>query len=166
MAFPRPPSLQQLCPPTPDIFKVNFNAAIFQSSNLAGLDVIVCDSSGAAIGALSVPISLDCSVAEPELEALVCLRAVQFALEIGLTRVVLKGDSAAVIDALWHGSGELTSYENVLDDIRVQVSVFQFFYFNLVSRLCNFIADALAKKASSVVGLQVGWETYLLTLLL
>jgi len=125
LAFPRPPSLQQWCPPTPDIFKVNFNAAIFQSSNLAGLDVIVCDSSGAAIGALSVPISLGCSVAE--LEALVCLRAVQFALEIALTRVVLKGDSAAVIDALWHGLGELTSYENVLDDIRVQVSVSSFF---------------------------------------
>ena len=43
----------------------------------------------------------------------------------------------------------------MLDDIRVHVSAFQFFDFNLVSRLCNFVADALAKKASSVVGSQV-----------
>ena len=111
------------------------------------------DSSGAVVGALSVPISLGRSVVE--LEALACLRAVQFALEIGLTRVVFEGNSTAVIDALRQGSGELTCYGNVLDDIQVHVSAFQFFYFNLVSRLCNFVADALAKKASSVVGSQV-----------
>ena len=40
----------------------------------------------------------------------------------------------------------------MLDDIRVHVSAFQFFDFNLVSRLCNSVANALAKKASSVVG--------------
>ena len=60
-----------------------------------------------------------------------------------------------MIDALRQGSGEFTCYGNVLDDIRVHVSAFQFFDFNLVNRLCNSIADALAKKASSVVGLQV-----------
>ena len=43
----------------------------------------------------------------------------------------------------------------MLDDIQVHVSAFQFFDFNLVSRLCNFVADALAKKASFVVGSQV-----------
>ena len=84
-----------------------------------------------------------------------CLKAVQFASEIGLTRVVFEGDSAAVINALWQGSGKFTCYGNVLDDIRVHVSAFQFFDFNLVSRLCNSVADALAKKASSVVGSQV-----------
>ena len=30
-----------------------------------------------------------------------------------------------------------------------------FFFFYLVSRLCNSVADVLAKKASSIVGLQV-----------
>ena len=38
--------------------------------------------------------------------------------------MVFEGDSAAVIDALWHGSGELANYGNVLDDIQVQVSTF------------------------------------------
>ena len=129
------------------------SVTIFPSLNLAGLGVVVHDSNGAVIGALSIPITLGSSVAE--LEALACLRAMQFASEIGLTRVVFEGDSAAVIDALRQGSGEFTCYGNVLDDIRVHVSAFQFFDFNLVNRLCNSIADALAKKASSVVGLQV-----------
>ena len=70
---------------------------------------------GAAIGALSMPISLGRSVAK--LEALACQRAVQFALEIGLTRVVIEGDSVVVIDALQHRTGELISYRNILDDI-------------------------------------------------
>ena len=78
--------------------KANFDATIFPSSNLAGLGVVVHDSNGAVIGALSIPISLGSSVAE--LEALACLRAVQFASKIGLTRVVFEGDSVAMIDAL------------------------------------------------------------------
>jgi len=96
LVLPCPPPLQRWCPPAPDIFKVNFDAAFFRSSNSASLGVIVHDSSGATVGALSIPISLGCSVAE--LEALACLRAIQFALEIG--KVVFEGDSAVVIDAL------------------------------------------------------------------
>ena len=69
--------------------------------------------------------------------------------------MVFEGDSAAVIDALRQGSGKLTCYRNVLDDIRLHVSAFQYFEFNLVGRLCNSATGALAKKASSVVGLQV-----------
>ena len=65
---------------------------------MAGLGVVMHDSNGAVIGALSIPTSLGNLVAE--LEALACLRAVQFASEIGLTRVVFEGDSAAMIDAL------------------------------------------------------------------
>jgi len=62
-----------------------------------------------------MPISLGWSVAK--LEALACQRAIQFALEIGLTRVVIEGDSAVVIDALQHWTDELISYRNILDDI-------------------------------------------------
>ena len=114
-ALPSPSSVQRWSPPTSDVCKVNFNAAFFQSSNLAGLGVVVHDSSGVVIGSLSVSISLRSS--EAELEALACLRAVQFSSEIGITRVVFEGDLAAVIDALQQGLGELTCYRNVLDDI-------------------------------------------------
>ena len=43
----------------------------------------------------------------------------------------------------------------MLDDIRVLVSAFQYCDFNLVNRLCNSVADAIAKKANFVVGSQV-----------
>lgn len=155
LILPCPSSVQRGCPPTSDMCKVNFDAAVFRTSNLAGLGVVVHESSGAAVGVLSVHISLSSSVAK--LEALACLRAAQFVLEIGLTRVVFEGDSATIIDALRQGSSKHTCYGNVLDDIRAYVSAFQFYDFNLVSRLCNSVANAFAKKASSVMGLQV-WK--------
>ena len=56
------------------------------------------------------------------------------------------------------GSGQLASYGNILDDIRVQAAVFQFVDFSHTSHVCNSVADALAKKAGSSIGLQVWLE--------
>ena len=104
---------------------------------------------GAALGALSSSIPLAQSVAN--VEAFACLRAVKFALEIGLNRVVFEGDSAIIIGALIQENGEVASYGNVLEDIRQHVGAFQFVVFSHTS-VCNSIADALAKKAKLVVG--------------
>ena len=103
-----------------------------------------------------MPIPFRQSVAE--LEALACQRVVQFALEIGLNQVVIEGDSVTVIEALKNGSGQFASYGNVLDDIRSQLAGFQYVEFSYTSRVCNSVADALAKKAKSGVGLQVWLE--------
>ena len=120
--------------------------------------MIVHDNCGAPIGALSMLTSLVQFVVE--LEALACQQVIQFALEIGLSRVVVEGDSVVVegdsivvINALLNGTGKLASYGNILDDIRVQASAFQCVDFIHVSRVCNFVADALAKKASFILGL-------------
>ena len=127
LVLPYPPLLQQWCPPAPDIFKVNFDVAVFRSSNLAGLGVIVHDSSGAVVGALFVPISLGCLVAE--LEALACLRAVQFALEIGLTKVVLEGDSVAVLMLFGMGRVSSPAMGMFLMIFEFKFLLFQFFLF-------------------------------------
>ena len=62
--LPRPPPMQQWRPPDPQCFKVNFDAALFRRSNLAGIPM---------------------AQSMADLEALAILKAVQFALEIGLT---------------------------------------------------------------------------------
>ena len=77
------------------------SVTIFPSLNLAGLGVVVHDSNGAVNGALSIPITLGSSVAE--LEALACLRAMQFASEIGLTQVVFEG--VGQVHLLWERVG-------------------------------------------------------------
>ena len=152
----RPQAIQRWQPPEPYYYKINFDAAVFQASNLAGVGVIARDNRGDPIGALTMPIPFRQSVTE--LEALACQRAVQFALEIGLNQVVIEGDSVTIIEALKNGSGQFASYGNVLDDIRSHLAGFQYVEFSYTSRVCNSVADALAKKAKSGVGLQVWLE--------
>ena len=156
---PRPQVMQRWQPLDPNIYKINFDAAVFRVLNLAGVGVIARDNRVDSIGAQTMPVPFRQSVAE--LEALACQKAVQFALEIGLTQVVVEGDFVTVIEALKKGTGQFASHGNILDDIRFQSTCLQYVDFSYTSRICNSIADALAKKASSGVGLQVWLEDLL-----
>lgn len=91
---------------------------------------------------------------------------VQFAAELRLHRVIFEGDSTIVINAVSQRNAALSSYGNIVDDIRCLVSSFLFFDFIHVHRTGNFVADALAKKAKNIVGCQVWLEELLKTLLL
>ena len=102
---------------------------------------------------LSIPIPLSNSVAD--MEALACRRAIQFAAELGLQRVIFEGDSAIVINNISLGNAALSSFGNIVDDICSLVSSFKFSDFIHVHRACNFVADALAKKAKNLMGSQV-----------
>ena len=146
--------MQQWCPPNSHCFKVNFDAAVFRDLNKAGLGVIVCEFDAAVLGTLSSSIPLAQSVAN--VEALACLKVVKFALEIGLTRVIFEGDSVVIISALTQENGEVASYGNILEDIRQLVGSFQSVIFSHISRVCNSVVDALAKKATLVVGDRFG----------
>ena len=130
--------------------------AIFKASSSAGIGVIIWDSRGDAIGAVSVPTPLSTSVAL--MEALACRRAVLFAKEIGLRQVIFEGDSAVVIQAVSQGNSASAEYGNIIDDIRILVVDFDFIHFNHVKRNCNVVADALTKKAKVLSDLVVWLE--------
>ena len=124
-----------------------------QVKNLAGLGVVIRDWRGEAIGALTMSVPLAQTVVE--LEALACRRAVQFAKEIGLTQVIFEGDSLSVIQAILERSLDALPYGNVIEDIRFQAMEFPLSMFTHVPRICNVVADALAKKAKTCRGTQV-----------
>ena len=112
--------------------------------------MVVRDWRGEFVGALSAPVSLSQSVAD--LEALACRKAVEFAAELGLQKVIFEGDSAMVISALNQDNAALSSFGVVIEDIRSQVLVFQSFAFNYVDRSCNCVDDSLAQKAKGFRG--------------
>ena len=155
-ALPNPIILQQWRPPKNNSYKVNSDVATFGSTNSAGIGVIVRDCAGEVIGALSLPILMPQSVAVAE--ALACRQAVKFATKIGLTRVVIEGDSTVIINVLTMANGDQTSYGNILEDIFAHASGFQLIDFHHVPQVCNSVSDALAKKASTVTSLQVWLE--------
>ena len=82
--LPRRSGLVLWCPPQVGFFKANFDAAIFDSTGLAGIGVVVRDQSGHVIAALIQMIKMPHSV--DLAEALACSRAVQFAQELSLFR--------------------------------------------------------------------------------
>ena len=53
---PHPQVIQRWHPPDPYFYKINFDAAVFQASNLAGVGVIARNNRGDLIGALTMPI--------------------------------------------------------------------------------------------------------------
>ncbi|XP_065637211.1 uncharacterized protein LOC136070755 [Quercus suber] len=111
--------LSSVSPLEADQFKVNFDAAVFKLQ--------------------SYQVGWNWTLA--------CQRAVQFVADIGLQRVIFGGDSTMVISALNQGDAEFGSYGSIIEDIRCKAADFQSFEFNHVSRSCNCVADALAKKA-------------------
>ena len=145
LVIPSPPSLQHWTKPELHHHKVNFDAAVFKEAHSTGIGVIVQDWRGEFVGALSSPMTLTHSVVE--LEALVCWKAVEFAAEIGVQRVIFEGDSAMVINALNQNNAGLSSYGVVIEDIRSQALVFESCVFAHTSRVCNCVADAFAKKS-------------------
>ena len=137
---------------------MNFDAALFKHTNSAGIGVIMRDWRGVALGALSTPTLLPSSVAD--MEALACLRAVQFVAELDLHCVIFEGDSAAIISAVSQGISLLSSFGNILDDVRCLIPSFSSVKFSHVNRSGNLVVDALAKKASSNVGCQVWMDAW------
>ena len=135
-------------PPEQDHFKVNFDAALFQSINRAGIGVVIRDWRGEVVAALSMPTALASSVAD--LEALACRRALLFAAEKELQKVIFEGDSVSVMKAIVQEHPVLTSYGDIVDDIHDVASTFQSAQFVSVHRACNMVADALAKKAKGL----------------
>ena len=70
LSHPLPQAIQRWQSPNPNIYKINFDAAVFRASNLAGVGVIVRDNKGDPIGVLTMPVPFRQSVVE--LEAVAC----------------------------------------------------------------------------------------------
>ena len=79
-------STQSWTPLNTNSFKANFDGAVFNSSNSAGVGVIICDNNGEVTAAMSERILLPNIVLEVEVMA--CRRAVTFALEVGIQDAV------------------------------------------------------------------------------
>lgn len=101
--------------PTRPRYKVNFDRALFKSTDSASLGVIIRDTNAAVIGALLMRVPLPQSVAM--VEALACRWAVQFAIEIGLHEVIFEGDATVIINAISNGSANQSLYGHIVDDI-------------------------------------------------
>ena len=130
-ALPRSFSVQVgwSCPPV-GVFKVNFDTALFENIGSASIGVAIRDSDGEIIAALSQRILLPFSVEMAE--AMAARRALLFAQELSLYKVMMEGDCLRVVSALNSSVSCNTMYGNVVEETRCQVSKFHFCSFSHV----------------------------------
>ena len=94
---------------------------------------------------MSVRIPLPHSV--PKVEALACRHAVSFAVDLGLQEIIFEGDSAIINQAINSSLSSPALYGHIVDDILHLTLQLRSHKFSQVSRCCNKVADAFAKKA-------------------
>ncbi|XP_075665390.1 uncharacterized protein LOC142635059 [Castanea sativa] len=111
----------------------------------AGIGVVIRDSGGRIQGALLDKLVLPRTV--EEVEALACKTAMRYALELGFEEVVFEGDSETITNAINSTSPCLSSFGNILDDVRSLALNFVSAIFVHIKRQGNAVADKFAKAS-------------------
>ena len=151
-----PRSVVRWSPPPEDRFKINFDAAYFEDSGLAGIGVVCRDHSGQAITALCQNLG---KVQSAEMvEALAARRAVIFAREMSLFVIIVEGDCLTVIQALLRVGPCPLLFGHIIDETKRLGGVLRSCMYQHVRRDGNRLAHCLAKKAVLSAGFKVWVE--------
>ena len=143
-------------PPESEAYKVNYDGATFAEQGKAGIGVVVRNSEGAVMASLSQQVPLPTTVAQ--VEAMAARKAIEFALEIGLTRVIIEGDLETIYRELNSTDPSLALHGHVIQDIRCLASSFVSHSFTHVRRQGNNVAHALTRWAINSPNLTVWRE--------
>ncbi|XP_030936743.1 uncharacterized protein LOC115962006 [Quercus lobata] len=136
-------------PPRAPFLKINYNGAVFQDSNSAGLGAVILDSVGGVLASLAENIPLPQTVAD--MEAAAVRRAIMLATDLNLSSIVLKGDSEIITRAIQAEEQSLASYGNLIEEIRLHVDSFLNFRITHVKRKRNSVTHRLARHVSDLV---------------
>ena len=126
------------------------------AENQAGIGVVIRDSMGQVMASLAQQIPLPSTAIE--VEALASRWAMELALEIGLNKGVLEGDSLILMNALKTNSHSLAQFGHIIKDIQFLASQFSIISFSHVKRHCNTVAHLIARQTLSFSSLQVWME--------
>ena len=140
-----------------DFYKANYDGALLEESGEAGLGVVIRNEKGEVMESLAEKINKPDSV--EILEALAARRAVLFATELGLQRVVFEGDSETVFKALSGATLDRSCIGHIIKDCKSISGLFQAHFFSHTRRYGNTVAHALAKRARNSFLLLVWMES-------
>ena len=149
------PRVKWRVPPT-EFYKINFDGAMFKEEDRAGIGVIIRDSQGLVLASMSQVIPLHLTVVE--LETLAATKALEFASDLSLGKVILEGDFETVINSLNDNSPLLAPFSLLIQDIKNYANLFQCISFLHIRREGNNVAHNLARHAHHVTGSSVWME--------
>ncbi|KAK9991414.1 hypothetical protein SO802_026399 [Lithocarpus litseifolius] len=139
-----PPARFLWAAPPPGFHKINVDGTTNVGGGNSCIGIIIRDSSGATIGALS-KVLLACLHADVN-EAFALHQGVLFALEMQINHAIFESDALSIILALSSGEigGELG---HILEDIRTVSSAFSHCTFHYQKRDGNRATHSLAREA-------------------
>ena len=132
-------------PPDAALLKTNFDGAVFDDLGAAGIGVVVRNSRGEVLAALSEVIPLPSSIVA--LETMAARRAALFVRELGFSGAIFEGDSEESILAIKKKNFQHPVVGHLVQDIMSSVSMFQYYSFSHTRRHGNVLAHALARRA-------------------
>ena len=91
----------------------------------------------------------------PDVKAMAIVRALAFAQDIGLSSIILKGDSKVVMIALESNDDSFTSFNLLIIDARLFIVTFNHNSFSHACRQVNFVAHNLARHVRHVNSLSM-----------
>ena len=135
-------------PPAPYL-KFNVDGAIFIELRSVGIRIITRDWNGRFVAAMCKQIHAPLGPLEAELKAVE--GGLQFAKQLGVSDLIIEGDSLIVSRALSQSSSVPASIDAVIMGIRSAALEFHNVYFSHVKRNANTPAHMLAKYAKGIV---------------
>ena len=119
-------------PPPLDIFKINFDGAVFAEENYSGVGVVIRNREGLVFAAMAEKIP---QLLKPiEIEARAATRALEFAREVGISAAVLEGDPLLVIKALETKDVGLAPFGLLIQDAYSFIPAFSLLSYSLIQR--------------------------------
>lgn len=98
--------------PQREFYKINFDGAVFR----AGIGDIIWDCQGLVLTSMSQNILLPLTVVE--LEDLATVKALELAIDLGFSLVILEGDLEILTKSLMDNSSSLASFGLLIQDVK------------------------------------------------
>lgn len=143
-------------PPDQGLYKVNYDGAIFSQQEKSGVGIVIRNEEGAVMASISQQMPLPTTVTQ--VKALAMRRAVEFALELGITRAIIEGDSEVICRELQDPIPSLAFHGHLLPKVKWLSNSFQYVGFSHVSSQGDNVAHALARRAIRKPNLTVWME--------
>ena len=136
------PCGQQWQPPPQNLFKLNFDAAVFSDQQCLGFGAIIWNTQGEVMVRMSVkgPFVQN----SEEAEALACRKAVIFAMEAGFSEIVLEGDNVTVMKTISDVSSHNSLLRHIYEDIWFYLREMQHVSVSCIRGAGNMVAHSLA----------------------
>ena len=143
----RPSSLQNWKPPAGQLFKLNFDAAIFE--NRSGVGAVIRNAAGKVMAALSARGEAEADSEEAEVRA--CRKALEFAIDAGFSKLMVEGDNSLVMSTISSNKPNWSHLGVIYDDIGFLAAGLSYVSFSCIQRNANSVAHLLARYANGLV---------------